>query len=157
MQREGTNTSSDEISCLLVSLELAVNPGLLTRKSRNTQLNASLAGIVIHEEPIVEPDSEDAPWECMICFTEQNNCGWTCPDHHRFCRECMRQHIDAVPFPRCPQCRYSLQEADFKMLNVSSARFEAFRQAMLSSAVDAMAAQWLPMGKRLLYFACRVR
>lgn len=85
----------------------------------------------------------DVPWECPICFEQQVGRGWCCPAQHRFCAECMRHHVNAVAFPRCPQvdCGYDLCERDLASLNVDSQRIVAFQSAKLQCAVDTCAFQ----------------
>lgn len=82
----------------------------------------------------------EASWECCVCFTAQDEQGWRCPAHHRYCSECMRHHVDSAAFPRCPTvgCGYELGEADLRLLSVSHERLEAFRRAKLDGAVDAL-------------------
>lgn len=80
-----------------------------------------------------------AAWECPICFTQECDRDWGCPNGHSFCAECMLHHVDAVPFPRCPLCDYSLVEEDFVALDVPHERLDAFRRGVLSNAVDSMA------------------
>lgn len=82
---------------------------------------------------------DPAAWECPICYSADCDHEWSCPNGHSFCDACMLHHIDAVPFPRCPLCEYKLCEEDFVELGVPIERLAAFRQAVLSTAVDTMA------------------
>merc|ERR1719191_1601818 len=79
------------------------------------------------------------PWECPVCFSEQDTHGWTCPKRHMFCAECMNHHVHALAFPRCPSCDYELVEDDFVLLNVPQERLRAFQNAKLQCAVDKLA------------------
>lgn len=51
----------------------------------------------------------------------------------------MRQHVDAVTFPRCPQCVYELGQSDLEILEVAASRIEAFQHGKLCKAVDTLA------------------
>jgi len=149
-QRAGGADVSVDTSRLLLSLAAAVEQGLLSvdqRESLQEQLSSGDAHVVneivlaigVREVPGMVMESAEAKWECMICFTEQRSHGWLCPEQHRFCVGCMTHHVDAVPFPRCPQCSYSLIEDDLMLLNVSPSRIEAFNHATLCGAVDTIA------------------
>lgn len=89
----------------------------------------------------VHEDTSVPSWECRICFSDQLESGWTCPNEHKFCNHCMRQHVDSVAFPRCPyaDCDHELEEPDFRALNVPLQRIEVFQQAKLLVAVDTLA------------------
>mmetsp|Transcript_8937 Transcript_8937/g.23246 ORF Transcript_8937/g.23246 Transcript_8937/m.23246 type:complete len:662 (+) Transcript_8937:75-2060(+) len=97
------------------------------------------------EEGVVVAATRDVPvagqasWECLICYTSDCDGDWSCPTGHRFCVDCMLHHVDAVPFPRCPLCEYSLGEEDLVDLGASSQRLAAFREGLLTNAVDTMA------------------
>mmetsp|Transcript_90072 Transcript_90072/g.165273 ORF Transcript_90072/g.165273 Transcript_90072/m.165273 type:complete len:666 (-) Transcript_90072:47-2044(-) len=81
----------------------------------------------------------DSGWDCQICFTTQESRGWRCPSEHQFCKDCMQHHIDAVAFPRCPQCDYELSLADLEAVGVAPSRVEAFQHGKLCKAVDTLA------------------
>eukprot|EP00746_Dinoflagellata_sp_MGD_P167623 gnl/MRDRNA2_/MRDRNA2_98406_c0_seq1.p1 gnl/MRDRNA2_/MRDRNA2_98406_c0~~gnl/MRDRNA2_/MRDRNA2_98406_c0_seq1.p1 ORF type:complete len:697 (+),score=123.68 gnl/MRDRNA2_/MRDRNA2_98406_c0_seq1:103-2193(+) len=83
---------------------------------------------------------EDLLFECPICFCEQDTYGWSCPNGHMFCSGCMRHHVDAVAFPRCPSCDYELGEGDLTELDIPEERLVAFKNAKLQGAVDTLAA-----------------
>merc|ERR1719313_555425 len=55
----------------------------------------------------------------------------------------MQHHVDAVPFPKCPDvgCGYELCEDDLRSLAVDPTRLEAFQNNQLRNAVDGMAAR----------------
>lgn len=94
-----------------------------------------LDGLGIHLEPHMPAE---APWECAICFSDQDQQGWRCPYGHRYCSTCMGYHADSVAFPRCPaeKCTYQLAEADLRVLHVSTVRLDAFLNAQLQRAID---------------------
>lgn len=95
-------------------------------------------GLGIREAPYMPLADGQAEGECIVCFTLQDTLGWACPDQHRFCADCIRQHVESVTFPRCPQigCAYDLEEEDFIFLEVGSERLESFRHAKLQGALD---------------------
>lgn len=138
-----------EAARLLLSLAAAVKQGLLSSEQCSElhvlligggieDVRDIISGIGVCEEMESSPQ-EYARWDCPVCFTEQDSDGWSCPSHHRFCMECMGHHVEAVPFPRCPQCTYELSEKDFMLLAVPESRIEAFRHAKLCGAVDTLA------------------
>lgn len=89
------------------------------------------------DSPLNEPKDF---WECPICFESQETHGWQCPEGHRFCRSCMRHHVKAVAFPRCPQvkCGYDLNVADLRLLKISRKRVEAFEHGKLQTAIETL-------------------
>lgn len=91
-------------------------------------------------EPDSPLDDAAAPWECLICFEQQRSQGWRCPDGHRFCGPCMRRHVKAVAFPRCPEvkCGFALAASDLRLLKVSRRRLEAFEMNQLQSAIETL-------------------
>jgi len=76
--------------------------------------------------------------QCSICFETQQKEGWKCPEGHQFCKVCMRQHVKALAFPRCPEvkCSFELDAADLRLLKVSRQRIEAFEHSKLQSAIE---------------------
>jgi len=83
---------------------------------------------------------EHATWECPVCYMEQDAAtGWSCPDAHRFCLDCMGGLVAAVQFPRCPLCPYELIDADLQVLHVPSQRIQLFKEARLQGAIDTLA------------------
>lgn len=82
-------------------------------------------------------------WECQICFDAQGTYGWCCPEGHRFCRTCMRQHVKASATPLCPQpkCGFELDVADLRLLGVSRRRLDAFESNKLRRAIETLGAE----------------
>lgn len=159
VQRDGGGGEVDIIAGILRAMAKASWANLLTPEQRemlNTKLKdrcfdeafdivegvgvPALAEVVAGSDP---HRRRMTSWECSICFSDQSSSwfGWACPEQHRFCTGCMRHHVDAVPFPRCPSvgCTYELTETDLSLLHVEEARIEAFRRAKLQNAVDTMA------------------
>eukprot|EP00931_Biecheleriopsis_adriatica_P040478 TRINITY_DN2319_c0_g1_i1.p1 TRINITY_DN2319_c0_g1~~TRINITY_DN2319_c0_g1_i1.p1 ORF type:complete len:652 (+),score=65.17 TRINITY_DN2319_c0_g1_i1:65-1957(+) len=92
------------------------------------------------QEPGLPLDESKDFWECQICFEMQETYGWQCPEGHRFCRSCMRHHVKAVAFPRCPQvkCCYEMNVADLRLLKISRKRVEAFEHGKLQTAIETL-------------------
>lgn len=147
-----TGISHAAIVRLLLRAAAALRQGLLTPTQR-TQLHQHLEqgdidlvhsvvlGVGARSEPGMPLEDGEARWECCICFTEQEEHGWSCPSDHRYCSQCMRQHVASVPFPRCPasDCKYELEEKDFHLLHIPQDRVDVFRDAKLRTAVDTLA------------------
>lgn len=137
---------------LLLRAAAALRQGLLDEAQR-VQLHQHLEegdidlvhsvvlGIGVRSEPGMPLEDGEVSWECCICFTEQEEQGWRCPDSHQYCTGCIRQHAESVPFPRCPTsgCKNELGEKDLELVQVPEARLEAFRAAKLRKAVDSLA------------------
>jgi hypothetical protein len=102
-------------------------------------IHSAIAVMDIQASPEMMLAPGESKWDCQICFDRQDTIGWRCPSEHRFCSGCMQQHVEAVAFPKCPMCDYSLSETDFHALNVPQPRIEAFREAKLQGAVDTLA------------------
>lgn len=149
--------SAREAARLLQRVSAALKQGLVSDDQRTELHDRMLAGetgivreivgaIGVHSTPDMLLELGEDLWECAICFSGQVTRGWRCPTNHRFCAECMRHHIGAVPLPRCPMCEHKLDETDFVLLNVSQDRLEAFREARLKIALDT----WEQRGETLV-------
>lgn len=103
-------------------------------------VHAIVSTVGCRPEPSLPLEDGEAVWDCAVCFETQEEQGWHCPSGHRYCGECMRQHVESMAFPRCPtmKCGYELTEADLKDLRVPAKRLEAFRSAKLQGAVDVL-------------------
>eukprot|EP00931_Biecheleriopsis_adriatica_P052611 TRINITY_DN3063_c0_g1_i3.p1 TRINITY_DN3063_c0_g1~~TRINITY_DN3063_c0_g1_i3.p1 ORF type:complete len:470 (-),score=45.22 TRINITY_DN3063_c0_g1_i3:526-1935(-) len=110
----------------------------LSRLSPRARVEDALQALC--HEPDSPLDKSKDFWECPVCFEAQETYGWRCPEGHRFCRSCMRYHIKAVAFPRCPQvkCGYELNIADLRLLKMSRQRVEAFEHGKLQIAIDTL-------------------
>jgi len=101
-----------------------------------SQYEPSAASAPITSAPTASGD----PWECPICFSEHDRKEWQCLQGHQFCLLCMRQHVSAVAFPRCPDvgCEYKLSEGDLRSMNVPEERIETFLNGQLQTAIDTL-------------------
>jgi len=136
---------------LLVLIDAALKQNLLTDEQRlelhgemqNLNLEVVkdfLTIIQVRNVPGLPLVEGEAPWECSICFSDQEELGWRCPEGHQYCHTCMGHHVEATIFPNCPHvgCGFGLEEADLLAIHVSGDRLESFRQAKLRKAVDSL-------------------
>jgi len=128
-------TVSDELEQM--GFPLRVIAATLARLGPRADLKGALEAVL--HEPDSPLEQKDA-WICAVCLDRQQQHGWQCPDEHRFCAACMRQHIKAVAFPRCPQCTYELTVPDLRLLKVSHGRVEVFELSKLQHAVATLGA-----------------
>lgn len=80
-------------------------------------------------------------FQCLICFDDAVGDGEiaTLSCDHRFCKDCLRQHVGSRPQPTCPAegCGCQLAEADVEAIcGEGSPLLEEWQQAALSRAVD---------------------
>lgn len=135
---------------LMLHISAGRRQGLLDREQCERLYEGLEAGqleavgnVMAGMEILLESDTvTDQRWVCGICDTEQGTEGWRCPEGHRSCAACMRQHIQVAALPRClaGQCCHELSEADFKVLGMPAERLEAFRQARLQNAIEELCA-----------------
>lgn len=159
--------SSETASRLLLRIDAAVRQKLVAREQRaelHEELRSGnvevvrdfLALIGVRNEPGMPLEDAAAPWECSICFSEQEELGWQCSEGHQYCHQCMRHHVNATVRPSCPQagCCVKLEEADLIALQVSDHRLRAFRDNQLRTAVDSLGTSSNPSTDKDVVIRC---
>lgn len=139
------------VARLLLRATAALRQGLLTEGQRQQLLGhleaghvdlvqEIVAGVGVRSEPSMPLETNEAAWDCPVCFSQQDEHGWHCPKAHRYCSDCMRHHVQSTTFPKCPtiDCSYEFCETDLQLLQVPQDRLEAFRRAKLSCAIEAL-------------------
>eukprot|EP00927_Polykrikos_kofoidii_P038435 TRINITY_DN32781_c0_g1_i1.p1 TRINITY_DN32781_c0_g1~~TRINITY_DN32781_c0_g1_i1.p1 ORF type:complete len:1896 (-),score=226.58 TRINITY_DN32781_c0_g1_i1:426-5957(-) len=109
-----------------------------------SSLSASPSSLTTPPASVIEAVTFTAPPPtCPICFDAIDSpdlIELPCPERHRFCRSCLRQHVDVVTFPRCPQvrCQYELTEEDVLAACGQSQRLSDFQQMTLRRAIESI-------------------
>lgn len=118
-----------------------------------------LAIIQVRNERGMPLNEKEPLWECSICFSEQAELGWRCPEGHQYCHTCMGHHVEATTFPNCPHvgCGFQLEEPDLLAIQVPKDRLESFQEAKLRNAVDSIGAEHDQEGCQEVVIHCQRR
>lgn len=147
----GEDVDTSDVWRMLVLVDAALKQKLITEEQRlelhgemqnlNFELVKDFLTIIqVRNVPGLLLMEGETPWECCICFSDQEELGWRCPEGHQYCYTCMGHHVESTIFPNCPHvgCGFGLEEADLLAIPVSGDRLESFHQAMLRKAVDSL-------------------